>query len=104
MTADPALPRVLQSLVPAGLEGLQWKRIGPLRSSRLRFGDPAREVALQHIAAGGKVLEHGHRSKPHTRRKPTQGSEWWVHQVRSMNLKLPLEEEMEEEEKLFEDE
>lgn len=61
VTADPALPRVLQSLVPAGLEGLQWKRIGPLRSSRLRFGDPAREVALQHIAAGGKVLEHGHR-------------------------------------------
>ncbi len=61
VTAGPSLPRVLRPLVPAGLEGLQWKRIGSLRSSRLRFGDPAREVALQHIAAGGKVLEHGHR-------------------------------------------
>jgi putative transcriptional regulator len=59
--ADPSLPRVLQSLIPSGLDALQWKRIGSLRSSRLRFGDPAREVALQHISAGGKILEHGHR-------------------------------------------
>ena len=59
--ADPSLPRVLQTLIPAGLDALEWKRIGSLRSSRLRFGDPAREVALQHISAGGKVLEHGHR-------------------------------------------
>jgi putative transcriptional regulator len=59
--AAHGLPRVLQGLVPAGLDALEWKRIGSLRSSRLRFGDPTREVALQHISAGGKVLEHGHR-------------------------------------------
>ena len=39
-----------------------------------------------------------------TEEKRPPGSEWWVHQVRSMNLKLPLEEEMEVEENLFEDE
>ena len=55
------LPRVLQGLVPEGLDALAWKRIGSLRSSRLRFGDPRREVALQHISAGGKVPQHGHR-------------------------------------------
>ena len=59
--AAPGLPRAMRSLVPAGVESLEWTRIGSLRSSRLRFGDPAREVALQHICAGGKVLEHGHR-------------------------------------------
>ncbi len=58
---DAPLPRVMRSLVPSGVDALQWSRIGSLKSSRLRFGDPAREVALQHIAAGGKVLEHGHR-------------------------------------------
>ena len=55
------LPRVLQGLVPDGLDALAWKRIGSLRSSRLHFGDPRREVALQHISAGGKVPQHGHR-------------------------------------------
>ncbi len=54
------LPRVLQRLVPEGLDALAWKRIGSLRSSRLRFGDPLREVALQHISAGGKLPSHGH--------------------------------------------
>ena len=55
------IPRALRSLVPAGLDALDWKRIGSLRSSRLRFGDSEREVALQHISAGGKVLGHGPR-------------------------------------------
>jgi putative transcriptional regulator len=56
-----ALPRALASLVPQGLDALQWNRTGKLRSTRLAFGDREREVALQHIAAGGRVLEHGHR-------------------------------------------
>jgi putative transcriptional regulator len=51
----------LRQLVPAGLDGLEWSRAGALRTSRLAFGDRAREVSLQHIAAGGRVLEHGHR-------------------------------------------
>ena len=54
------LPRVLRTLVPGGLDALEWKRMGPLRASRLRFGDAAREVVLHQITAGGKVLEHGH--------------------------------------------
>jgi len=55
------LPRALRSLVPGGVEELDWKRVsGSLRASRLGFGDPRREVSLQHIRAGGKVLAHGH--------------------------------------------
>ena len=55
------LPRALRSLVPTGVEDLDWKRISAsLRASRLGFGDPQREVALHHIRAGGKVLAHGH--------------------------------------------
>ncbi len=54
------LPRVLRTLVPEGLDALAWKRMGSLRTSRLRFGDAVREVALHQITAGGKVLEHGH--------------------------------------------
>lgn len=54
------LPRVLRTLVPGGLDALDWRRMGSLRASRLRFGDVTREVALHHISAGGKVLEHGH--------------------------------------------
>ena len=63
ITARPApdgLPRVLRTLVPGGLDALGWKRMGSLRATRLRFGDATREVALHHITAGGKVLEHGH--------------------------------------------
>lgn len=56
------LPRVLQWLVPAGIEQLEWERSGRgIRTSRLRFGDPRREVALYHIRAGHRVPEHGHR-------------------------------------------
>ena len=55
------LPRALSSLAPAGLDALAWSRTGALRSTRLRFGDRMREVALQHIAAGGRVPEHDHR-------------------------------------------
>jgi putative transcriptional regulator len=55
------LPRVLRQLVPAGVDDLEWSRAGSLRTSRLAFGDRSREVTLQHIAAGGRVLEHGHR-------------------------------------------
>jgi putative transcriptional regulator len=55
------MPRALRRLVPSGLEALEWSRAGALRTSRLAFGDRAREVTLQHIAAGGRVLEHGHR-------------------------------------------
>lgn len=66
VAAPGGLPRALQSLVPEGLDALDWSRIGSLRSSRLAFGDSHREVALQHIAAGGKVLEHGHRGSEFT--------------------------------------
>jgi putative transcriptional regulator len=61
--ARPAdgLPRVLRQLVPAGVDHLEWSRSGSLRTSRLAFGDQSREVTLQHIAAGGRVVEHGHR-------------------------------------------
>lgn len=55
------LPRALGSLIPSGLDALSWKTVGKLRSTRLPFGDREREVALQHIAAGGRVIEHGHR-------------------------------------------
>jgi len=59
--ARAGLPRALRSLVPTGVEELDWKRISAsLRASRLGFGDPQREVALHHIRAGGKVLAHGH--------------------------------------------
>ena len=54
------LPRALASLMPQGLDALEWNRVGKLRSTRLRFGDRQREVGLQHISAGGRVLEHGH--------------------------------------------
>jgi putative transcriptional regulator len=60
-SAAGGLPRVLRQLVPTALDGLEWSRAGALRTSRLAFGDRAREVTLQHIAAGGRVLEHGHR-------------------------------------------
>lgn len=56
-----ALPRALSTLIPDGLEALAWNRIGRLRSTRLAFGDRRREVGLQHIRAGGRVLEHDHR-------------------------------------------
>ena len=59
----PEVPRALASLIPNGLEALEWSRVGKLRSTRLAFGDTQREVALQHIAAGGRVLEHGHRGR-----------------------------------------
>jgi putative transcriptional regulator len=59
--AADGLPRVMHKLVPGGLDALDWSRIGSLRSTRLVFGDRKREVALQHISAGGRVLEHGHR-------------------------------------------
>ncbi len=56
------LPRALRRLVPAGVELLEWERSGRgVRTSRLRFGDPRREVALYRIRAGWRVLEHGHR-------------------------------------------
>jgi len=59
--ARDGLPRALRSLVPGGVGELDWKRVsGSLRASRLGFGDPRREVSLQHIRAGGKVLAHGH--------------------------------------------
>ena len=55
------LPRVLSTLIPQGLDGLDWRRISTwLRVARLRFGDNTREVVLHHISAGGRVLEHGH--------------------------------------------
>ena len=55
------LTRALRRLAPAGVEQLEWKRSGRgVRTSRLRFGDPQREVALYRIRAGSRVLEHGH--------------------------------------------
>ncbi len=66
VAVQDALPRALHRLVPEGLDALDWRRIGSLRSSRLAFGDSHREVALQHISAGGKVLEHGHRGSEFT--------------------------------------
>ena len=53
---------MLGKLVPDGADALQWQRVNSsLRAARLRFGDGRREVALHHIAAGGRVLEHGHK-------------------------------------------
>ncbi len=59
--SSAGLSRALQRLAPAGVEQLEWKRSGRgVRTSRLRFGDPQREVALYRIRAGSRVPEHGH--------------------------------------------
>ncbi|MCG3171113.1 MAG: Anti-sigma-E factor ChrR [Pseudomonadales bacterium] len=59
--ASQGLPRALRTLVPAGVDQLDWQRSGRgVRTSRLRFGDPRREVALYQIRAGAHAIEHGH--------------------------------------------
>ena len=72
------------------------------------------KVVDENDPLGQKTLsfdEEAYYSSPwDTDEEPTPDNElppstqWWVHQVRSMDLKLPLEEETEFEENLFEDE
>jgi len=60
-SSNDGIPSVLTSMLPNGLEDLDWKRITRVLSvCRLAFGDQQREVALHHIREGGKVASHSH--------------------------------------------
>ncbi len=55
------LPRVLRALLPRDGQ-LTWNRVTPsLRIARINVGQGADQIAFYHIAAGGKVANHGHR-------------------------------------------
>lgn len=59
-----SFPDCLRSLIPAGLEQLNWKKIGAsLRVARLDTGDRQHEVALHQLQAGGGVADHDHRGQ-----------------------------------------
>ncbi len=55
------VPALLQRLMNGDFSELAWKKVtDSLRVSRLQTGDPAHEVALYHIKAGGRIPEHTH--------------------------------------------
>jgi len=61
---ENSLPGCLRSLIPKGLEQLNWKKIGAsLRVARLDAGDSLNEVALHKLQAGGGVADHDHRGQ-----------------------------------------
>lgn len=56
------LPRCLHSLLPGGVDKLDWRKLGAsLNVARLGAGDPQREVSLHRMKAGGGVANHDHR-------------------------------------------
>lgn len=55
-------PALLQRLMKGDYADLEWRSIGSaLQISHLQTGDPAHELALYHIKAGGSIPEHTHR-------------------------------------------
>ena len=55
-------PALLKRLMQKDYDDLEWRRIGSnLQISHLKPGDPAHEMALYHIKAGGSIPEHTHR-------------------------------------------
>ena len=82
--------------------GKKWQENHSLRVARTLKEPLLKNPGLSEDSEGPSNTDTDQSPTPEEKLSP--GSEWWVHQVRSMNLKLPLEEEMEVEENLFEDE
>lgn len=56
------IPHPLRKLVPNGYRQLRWSRLLPaLRAANLDTGETEYSVALQRVAAGGKLPRHDHR-------------------------------------------
>ena len=60
--AEDSYPSLVERLMGGNYDELDWNRVtSSLRISRLRTGDPANELSLYHIKAGGSIPKHTHR-------------------------------------------
>lgn len=56
------VPAPLRKLIPGGYDALAWSRLLPsMQLAVMDVGDPACQVSLQRVRAGGRIAMHDHR-------------------------------------------